>query len=127
MGRLSKVTPTGMFFPGGSTGRAAGQVAHNDPESCMRAVVPALSLLTLLGVNTLEGQEPRPGTAVARISATATVVPVAPAQQSARLIQATLDRPLPEGRSTRRDGLSWVTVERPRKSPRRITVNYLAN
>jgi hypothetical protein len=55
------------------------------------------------------------------------VVPITTALQSARLVRQTLSAPLSSGRATRRDSILWVSVERPRKGARRVTVNYLAN
>ena len=92
----------------------------------MRAIAPVVAMLALAAADLLAAQDLRPAPA-ARVMVTATVVPVATALQSARLIRITLDQPMPSGHSTRRDNLSWVTVDRTPGQPRRVTVNYLVN
>ena len=94
------------------------------PGLRLKALVGTLPVL--LAAGTLAAQTPSSGT-VARLTVRATVVAVAPAQQSARLVRAMLLGWFPAARTPRRDGLVWVLLERPRDGVRRVTVNYLAN
>jgi hypothetical protein len=81
----------------------------------------------LLGVPAGSANAQRPAPATAQIAVSARVVPITTALQSARLVRQTLSASLSSGRATSRSSILWVSVERPRKRARRVTVNYLAN
>ena len=88
--------------------------------------LPLAALLLALPAASLAAQTGGPG-GTARITVSARVVPVETAQRSARLVRRTLAAPLSSERTTRRQGLLWISMDPPRKGARRVTVNYLAN